>query len=142
METYILPVHLLILAYLGWNIIAADHLGFIWMRGSVQTLDSVRVHTYHKRIWYGLVLMIATGLLLFWPMHEFLLTRPQFYIKMSFVAALIINGFFVGSLSKVAETKAYGDLTSKEKLPLLLSGAVSSLSWAGAAIMAFFLIPE
>lgn len=138
----VLPVHILVLIFIAWQVVQADQLGFEWMRGKVRTLDEVRVGMYHRNTWIGLGGMIATGLLMFWPMREYLLTRPQFYIKMSFVLALIINGFVIGRLQKLATTKAYAGLTTKEKLPLLISGAISTLGWVGAATMAFFLIPN
>jgi hypothetical protein len=142
MEQLFLPLHLLSLLYVAWNIFHADHMGFTWMRGKVKVLDEAKVHTYHIRSWIGLVLMIVTGFLLFWPMREFLLTRPQFYAKMAFVVTLVCNGFLIGNLQKKATTRTFASLSAEEKIPLFLSGAVSTLSWCGAAVMAFFLLPD
>jgi hypothetical protein len=142
MEQIILPLHLLSLLYVAWNIVHADHLGFQWIRGKVLKLDEKKVYKYHKGSWIGLSLMITTGLLLFWPMREFLMTRPQFYIKMAFVVTLIVNGFVIGSLQKTATTKMFTSLTTREKIPLFVSGAVSTLAWFGAAATAFYLLPE
>lgn len=86
--------------------------------------------------------MITTGLTLFWPMKEYLLTLPQFYIKMAFVATLICNGFVVGRLQKKASTRTFSSLSPRERTPLFISGAVSTLSWIGAIIAAFFLLPD
>ncbi len=142
METVILPIHLLVLTFTAWQIFKADHLGFTWMRGRVKTLDAKEVKKYHYRTWAGLILMIITGFTLFWPMREFLLTRPQFFVKMTFVAALLLNSFAIGVLQKTATERPYSSLSLKEKLPLFISGAVSTLSWLGAAAGGFFLIPE
>ena len=142
METFILPLHLLSLAFVAWNVIHADHLGFSWIQGKESILDEKVVQKYHKGSWIGLGLMIVTGALLFWPLKEYLLTRPQFYIKMAFVVTLIINGLVIGTLQKTATTRRFDDLSSHEKLPLFISGAVSTLAWLGAAGMAFFLIPD
>lgn len=141
MEQIILPLHLLVLAYTAWYILHADHMAFNWIRGKVQTLDPKKIAIYHKHTWIGLVGMIATGFMLFWPLREFLLTRPQFYIKMAFVLALVINGVVIGKLQTTAIRKPYKELTAQERIPLLISGAVSTFSWIGAAIMAFFLLP-
>ncbi len=142
MQNILLPLHLLTLAFVAWTVFHADHMGFEWMRGKVRVLDRAKVKTLHRNTWLGLCGMIATGFLMFWPMREYLLGRPQFYIKMFFVLALIGNGFVIGRLQKVALTKSFAELTTKEKLPLMISGAVSTVGWLGAATMAFFLIED
>ena len=142
MEIIIFPLHLLSLAFVGWNVVLADHMGFTWMSGNKPLLDGKNVKKYHYRTLIGLGLMLVTGFMLFWPMREFLLTRTQFYIKMGFVLALVINSFVIGILSKIATIKSFTSLSVKEKIPLLISGAVSAVSWLGAILMAFFLIPD
>ena len=117
-------------------------MGFNWMRGKVQTLDAVEVKKYHRGSWIGLSLMVTTGLFLFYPLREFLLARPQFYLKMAFVITLVCNGFVIGKLQHIATEKPFASLSTKQKLPLFISGAVSTLSWLGAIACAFFLLPE
>lgn len=142
METIILPIHILTLIYLAWNIIHADHLGFTWMRGTVPILNASVVNKYHYRTLGGLLMMIITGLFLFYPMREFLLSRPQFYIKMGFVLALCINSVAIGYFSKIPTKKTFASLSNKEKLPLFISGALSTISWIGAALAGLYLIPD
>lgn len=138
----LLPLHLLTLTFVAWTALHADHMGFKWILGREQTLDKETTEKFHTRIWIGLGGMILTGFLMFWPMREYLLSRPQFYAKMFFVLALVANGFAIGSLQKVAFRKSFKELTTKERVPLLISGAVSTISWIGAATLAFFLVPE
>lgn len=138
----VLPLHLAILAYAAWNILHADHLGFRWMTGKVNILEAADIRKYHRRVWIGLVGMIVTGFVMFWPVREYLLGRWQFLLKISFVLALVANGFAIGSIQKVATRKSFKELTLKEKLPLLVSGGVSTLGWTGAAIMAFFIVED
>lgn len=109
------------------------------MRGKEVTLDEKKVKTYHHHTWIGLGLMIMTGFLLFWPMHEYLLTRWQFFVKMAFVVTLICNGFVINHLMKTATKQTFKNLTFSQKIPLLVSGAVSTCAWVGAAIMALFI---
>lgn len=109
------------------------------MSGKTGTLEESKVMKYHHRILAGLILMIITGTLLFWPAKDYLLTRPQFWVKMAFVLGLIINSFVIGSLSKIALTRTFASLSTKEKLPMLISGSVSTLCWLGAFVGAFFL---
>lgn len=138
----ILPLHILILIITAWTIFHADHLGFKWIRGNVRVLDEKLVRTYHRRIWIGLIGMIVTGVLMFLPMREYLLGRWQFLLKAFFVVALLANGFVIGSIQKLATRKAYSELTTHEKTPLFISGAVSSIGWAGAVCMAFFIVED
>lgn len=71
MNSIILPIHLTVLAFITWNVIIADHLGYKWMRGKVLTLDRNEVKKYHYRVWAGLGFMILTGFFLFLPLQEF-----------------------------------------------------------------------
>jgi len=142
MSEFFLPLHFLALAFVAWNVFHADHLGFNWIRGKVAMLDTTTVKKYHNRTWIGLILMILTGFVLFWPTREYLFTRPQFFIKMGFVVALFINSFVIGLLSKTSTTKTYASLTFSQKLPLIISGGVSTISWLGATVMALFLEQE
>lgn len=137
-----LPVHLITLAYVAWTIIHADHMAFSWIRGKAARLDEQKVKRLHLHTWYGLIGMIVTGLLMFIPLHEFLLTRVQFYVKMAFVLGLVINGFAIGHLQKVAFNKSFKELSTREKIPLFISGAVSTLCWLGAAAGGFYLLPD
>lgn len=139
---YYLPLHLLTLTFVAWNIIRADHVAFTWVRGKIDTLNKDTVRFYHRNVWIGLIGMILTGLLMFWPMREYLLSRPQFYLKMAFVFTLLVNGFVIGRLQEVATKKRFKELTTKEKLPLFISGAVSSIAWIGAGVAALFLVEE
>jgi hypothetical protein len=141
MQETLLPLHLLTLGYTAWMIFHADILGFDWVSGREAVLSEEEIRKSHKGVWIGLSVMITTGLLMFWPMRDYLLHRPQFYAKMAFVLALVVNGFIIGHLQKVATHKSYAMLSQKEKLPLLMSGAVSTVSWVGAAIMGFLLVP-
>lgn len=138
----LLPIHLLSLAITFVGIVLADHQGFNWMHGKEITLDEKKVRRYHHWVSYGLVAMIVTGGLLAYPAFKFLLTRPAFYFKMLFVSMLIINAFVINSLMKVALTRPFSTLAMSEKLPLLISGAISTFGWLGAFACAFFLFPD
>jgi hypothetical protein len=137
-----LYLHFAALAFAAWNVFNADHMGFNWIRGKTPMLDEKVVRKYHIGTYIALLLVLVTGTLLFWPIKEYLLTRPPFIIKMTFVLVLIINSFAIGKFSKVATSKTYASLSSREKLPLLITGGLSTIGWLGAATAAFFLIPE
>jgi hypothetical protein len=141
MEILYVPLHLIALTYAAWNIVHADHMGLMWMRGKIQKLDSKLVTKYHKGTWIGLIFAILTGTLAFFSARPFIV-YPQFYIKMTFVAILIINSFVIGNLSKIPSEKTFLSLSTREKTPLFISGGLSTISWIGAAIMALFIAAE
>ena len=126
MENIILPLHILSLLFVAWNVFHADHMGLNWMRGKLSTLDENVIKKYHHGSWIGLIAMIVTGIILFYPRMDYLLTLPQFYIKMGFVAALFVNGFVITVFSKIPTIHTFESLSTKEKLPLLISGAIST----------------
>lgn len=114
-------------------IVYADHQGFLYFRGSRQTLSPAFLKWSHRLVWTGLLLMIFTGFLLAFPAWEYYLTQPAFLIKMGFVLTLLVNAFAIGTLSRKAGEVAFAELTKKEKTTLLVSGALSAIGWVGAA---------
>lgn len=134
-----LVLHLVILGLTVAVILYTDHLGFQYFRGLKQTLDARQVRTLHYLVWFGLVSMIATGLWMAWPALGVLLTTPLFLTKMGFVAVLVINAVFIGFFLSTAIQTPYASLTPRQKAPLLISGALSSISWLGAILSAVFL---
>jgi hypothetical protein len=63
---------------------------------------------------------------------SYLLSQTAFLVKMCFVAALVINGFLIGSVSRLASEKAFAELSSSERRRVFVSGAVSTIGWIGA----------
>jgi hypothetical protein len=87
---------------------------------------------YYYPCWAGLLIMAASGVTMFLSYKDFLLYTPTFYVKMLFVGTLFINAFFIGKFLKVATERPFSALTKKEKFPLFLSGAFSTIGWVGA----------
>lgn len=132
-------VHLGILLCTALVILYTDHLGWQYFRGTKQTLDSRLVGRLHVAVWVGLCGMILTGAYMALPAFSVLMAQPLFAAKMGFVALLVVNAWFIGSLITVATTTPYASLTQKQKTPLVLSGVLSSLGWVGAVTCAFLL---
>ncbi len=135
----ILPVHITVACLSIGFLIYADFLGFSWIRGKRETLDQTSVHLLHRIVWILLSTMIATGILLFYPYQEYLLSHLPFLVKMGFITALIVNGFVIGNITTIATTRTYASLTPREHIKLYLSGAVSLISWIGTVIAATML---
>lgn len=121
-------------------IIYSDHQGYLYFRGKKQTLSPRFVKWSHRLVWTGLLLIITTGLALMLPAWDYYLTQPPFYIKMSFVGVLILNGIAIGQLSKKAERTPFSALTNSEQKTLLVSGGLSFMSWVGAASIGIFVL--
>jgi len=132
-----LALHLTILACTALVILYTDHLGWKYFRGRERTLSATLVYRLHYAVWLGLLGMIATGLTMAWPVLPILLTLPLFILKMSFVGVLFVNAIFIGFFVSTATTTAFLDLTLKQKAPLLVSGALSTIGWLGAVTSAF-----
>ncbi|MBM3261527.1 hypothetical protein FJY93_03855 [Candidatus Kaiserbacteria bacterium] len=133
-------IHLAILLCTAVVMLIADGHGWRWMRGTVATLDRRAVRMLHYLMWTGLSLMIATGLILFSRAPSYYLGRPAFLMKMCVVAILVVNGILIGRLQGIALERPFASLSSKEKLPLMASGAISTAAWIAAPLIGYFLI--
>jgi hypothetical protein len=138
MEIEIESLHLLALAFVALVILIADHDGFAYIRGKKQLLNAAKVSRLHNLVWLGLIGMLATGLALLADEPD-VLEESAFYVKMLMVLALFINGVAIGQLSKLSTITPFANLTKKQKLSLLLSGAISASCWIGAALLGFSL---
>lgn len=139
LEFIALPVHLLALATAAVGIFLADRMGFAWIRGTVETLPERRVLFAHRLVAGALFFLIASGLILFWPMRAYLLHDGLFWVKMFFVAGLVVNALFISELMHHAHQRPFHTLPTKDKIPLFVSGMVSTVCWIGAALCGLFL---
>lgn len=132
-------VHVVILITTLTFVVCTDILGLLYLFGKKKTLPKKSVTWTHRIILVGLGGMIISGTILFIPMREYLLSQPNFYVKMAFVAALVINAFVIGAHMKKSFTTPFKELPGLEKKKLLVSGAVSTLSWLGAVFGGIYL---
>ncbi len=128
-----MPVlHLTAVALTLGAVLYSDHQGFRWFVGRVETLPQKRVALLHTLVSVGIALILLTGGTMFLDRSTYLLSQPIFLIKMCFVGALVVNAFFIGSISRLASEKAFAELTPSERTKALVSGGVSLIGWAGA----------
>lgn len=136
MYSIILTTHIITACALIAVVLYSDHYGLGWMRGKHEVLSATKLHRLHRTIYVGLGVMIITGLYMFWPVREYLLTETTFLVKMGLVITLIINSIFIGKVGAKATHTSFASLTTKERVPLFIIGAVSSFCWAGTIIAA------
>ncbi|HEY5383220.1 MAG TPA: hypothetical protein VIJ88_01555 [Candidatus Paceibacterota bacterium] len=134
-----LLIHLGALAVAGCGVLVADKVGFAWMRGKTQKISRRTLHLLHETISYALILLIASGLYLFWPVRSYLLHQNLFLLKMFFVAALVVNSIAIDRLMIVATKVPFASVSTKGKIILFLSGALSFTCWVGAGLSALLL---
>lgn len=127
----LLPFHLISLGFVLFFVIVSDIHAHLWMRG--KKIEFERMKTLHILVWFGIASMIITGGSMYMQYKEYLLTDTAFIVKMFFVATLIINGIVISKFLHYVK-RPYSDLTKKEKIPLIVSGMVSSAAWVGAIV--------
>jgi len=134
------PLHLLALIMTVPVIAHADHMGFQYFRGTVETLPLRSVKWTHRLVFAGLLLLIATGVVLVLPAWEVWFSRPVFYVKLAFVVTLLMNGLFIERLMLTATERPFRALLPTEKRVLLVSGALSGMSWAATVLIGLFFL--
>src|SRR5581483_848959 len=125
-------LHTSSLCLAGLGVLMADKDAFAWLMHKRDHIHRAQVVRAHWVVSAGLAGLVLTGLYMFWPMRGSLLTAPLFWIKMAFVGALIINSFFIEVLMHTPTHKRWRDLPPWERVPFIISGAVSTVSWIGA----------
>lgn len=135
----IIYIHLASLAGLIPLVLFADFQAHQWIMGHKETLNPKVMKTVHNLTSFGLIMMILSGVAMSMSIFPFLLKTPAFIIKMVFVLALIVNSFFIGKLMHTALERPFKSLSMKEKIPLFISGGVSTVSWVGALVSALYM---
>lgn len=135
----VIHIHLLTLLVTGVCVLVADKDALSWVQGKKRTLSLRKLSTLHIVVSGGLVLMILSGALLAYPMLDYLITQPSFWVKMSFVLLLSINAFFIGTLMQKASEGPFADIPRHQKHLMLLSGVASGVGWLGAFVAALFM---
>ena len=94
-------------------------------------------HAVHAPVLVGLAVTFATGLLLFLADVETFATAPVFWIKMGFLALLLLTG---SGLRKAAHRLDAGEAPDREWQALRRSAAASTLLWLVAVLTGVMLV--
>lgn len=139
MEQLVFYIHIACLCVAGVGIAVADHAAFQWLTHKRDVVGKRELVFSHWTVAAGLSGLVLSGLYMFWPMRDYLLGQPLFWLKMAFVAALIVNSFFIEYLMHTASHTPWKHLSFGERVPFIVSGAISTLSWLGAFLVAITL---
>lgn len=131
-------IHLVAMSAALVLIVCADIQATAWMRGIKQTLNKKTMHWLHGLTWGTLVLLVVSGAWLL-SSRTYLLAEPLFILKLLFVGALITNAVLIGRLMPITFERPYTSLNLSEKLPLFVSGLVSTVSWLAILALAYYL---
>ena len=126
---YLLPIHIGAFVITITAVIIADLHALLWVLGKLPTLQKSRIAAMHYIVSTGLMVSVTSGFLLFLPLSKYLVTVEAFWVKMAFVAVLIINSFVIARHMNTPATRTFLSLTKQERLPLVISGAASAISW-------------
>lgn len=92
-------------------------------------------------VWFGIILAIISGALLFSLRPEFYLQSDKFLAKMTIFAILVINGIFFHKLHMPVihahKNKEFNQVKKlkKERSWLIYSGVISMVSWTFAVVL-------
>lgn len=135
----LITLHLSIVIATLLVVLYSDEQALMWVLGKKETLSAQSVHLLHNIVTIGLGLIIITGGLLYIQAPAAYLSDTTFLVKMAAVAALIVNTYVIDRLSPIALSRSYASLSKAERIPLLISGAVSVAGWITALVCGYFL---
>lgn len=131
-------LHLIALIITAPVVLYADHMGFQYMTGKIQTISTKKLMWTHWLVVIGLFLLIVSGVIITIPVWAIMFENPLFYAKLAFVVTLLVNGFFIGELMNKASVTPFANLSAPEKRLLFVSGAISACSWGATILIGFF----
>ena len=129
-----ITLHFGIAILTGLIVLYSDEQAFMWILGKKQFMDHGRVVFLHRAVTTGLILLILSGGLMYAQAAPAYLSVTPFITKMVIIFALILNTYVIDRFSAVALTRTFASLTSKERIPLFITGAISFGGWATAFI--------
>jgi hypothetical protein len=130
----LVTIHLSIAILTGLVVLYSDEQAFMWVLGKKDVLEKSRINFLHYAVTAGLTLLIITGGLIYSQAAPAYLSIMPFVTKMVVIFALILNTYAIDRFSAVALTRSFASLSSKERIPLFITGAISFAGWATAII--------
>lgn len=136
---YLLPIHIGAFVVTIIAVVIADVQALLWVIGKLPTLHKRPIDVLHYLVSVGLFVSVTSGAFLFWPLREYLVTVETFWVKMVFVAVLIINSFVIAQHMHIPTKRTFASLSTVERRPLLISGGASAVGWVTVFVAALLL---
>jgi hypothetical protein len=135
--TVAVAVHVMGLVVGLGAVLLVDWYGLVWMAGLRTLSECLRLaQAAHPLIWFGLVLLLASGIGLAPDLGSTIV-----WVKQALVLVLLNNGVALRAQSRRLRTVSTADglraLPRALRAQLVTSVAVSQLSWWGAAVLGF-----
>jgi hypothetical protein len=132
-------LHIIFIVITIAMVLYTDEQALSWVLGRKQYLDAKRVALLHRAIALGLAALLVTGGLMYAQAAPAYLSNPTFIVKMVAIAALILNTYAISRFAPVATVRTFKELSSAQRMPLLVSGVVSFVGWAATVLAGLFL---
>jgi len=141
-EHIALGVHMVAFLFAISNIAVADWKGLTWLRGRVATLPAKTMRHLHNHVWFGLILLVLSGGVLFSFHIDELLVSTAFFVKLGCLVVAIINGLYIRRHMSVSFEMPFASLAPRQQMALKVSGIISTIAWLGIVGVASFILPE
>ena len=103
----LVTIHLTIVILTGLVVLYSDEQALMWVLGKRPILSKKKITILHRTISVGLALLLITGGLLYIQAVSAYLSDSTFIIKMTAIAALILNTYFIEKFSHVATNRTF-----------------------------------
>lgn len=136
-STTVVTVHIIALLFAGGLAIAADRTTLRAFRASneIRTAHLVELAAVHRPVLIAIALLFTSGVVLFTSDIKTFATSPLFWVKMTLIAALLINGAVLQRTeTRLRADNGTGDTASPLWRRLRVSSYASLTLWTITAI--------
>lgn len=111
-----------------------DLIGLVWVLGLKAQLSERFLKIAHRIICVAFLGAVGTGVALAVSIPD-AVQHNGFWIKMTFVAMVGVNGIFMGRKSRTLARQRFASFPTRTKINLTLSVALSLFLWLGTAVL-------
>jgi hypothetical protein len=114
-----------------------DLIGFVWAVGLKRQFSERFLKAAHGLIGVAFLGAVGTGIALAVSKPE-IIRHNGFWIKMTFVAMIGVNGVFMGRKCSTLAQRRFASFPTRAKVSIILSVMLSLALWLGTAVLALF----
>jgi hypothetical protein len=134
LSTTVTALHLVSLLFAGGLAVGADRATLLALRGSAEERrrQLAALRDVHRPVLIALTVLFASGVALAVADIETFVKSPLFYIKLAFVALLVVNG----AVLERTETRLRRDMNAELGAPSSLWRVLRASTWCSVALWA------